>query len=224
MNQMDTSPASCSSNLQQRHHRQPRSGKAQGLPLGVDAARRRSPRHFASRGRRFPPTPRRDPGRMAAEEIAELVAVTAKLTAIMAEFEAAVLARGATLKELVERRPHRRSPDPGPRRRRRCFAQRKRFASSTICAPTPPHRVRRSATASKVEDGSMNHVLHPAAIVRPRGDTHGRATYRHEIAGSAQRWWPCTASNVTGPRQLPPPRRGRRSALGHGGWPVLVTD
>ncbi len=59
---------------------------------------------------------------MAAEEIAELVAVTAKLTAIMAEFEAAVLARGATLKELVERRPHRRSPDPGPRRRRRCFA------------------------------------------------------------------------------------------------------
>ncbi len=42
--------ATCSSNLQQRHHRQARSGKAESLPSGVDTAPRRSLRRFASRG------------------------------------------------------------------------------------------------------------------------------------------------------------------------------
>ena len=56
--------------------------------------------------------------RMAAEEIADLVAVDAKLKKIKAELKAAVLERGSTSDGHLRRRPSRRGPGPGRRRRR----------------------------------------------------------------------------------------------------------
>ena len=70
-----------------------------------DARHRAAPRHR-----------REDPRRMAAEEIADLVALDAKLKKIKAELKAAVTDRGSQPDGPVRGRPGRRRPDPGRRR------------------------------------------------------------------------------------------------------------
>jgi len=72
--------------------------------------------------------------RMATEEIADLVAVDAKLKAIKKELKAAVTERGSHLMGLFGVGPRRRSPDHGRRRGRG------RFPTATTSPPGPaPH-------------------------------------------------------------------------------------
>ncbi len=106
--------------------------------------------------------------RMAAEEIADLVAVDAKLKKIKAELKATVLARGSTLMDIYGVGPAgaaRILADVGDVAR---FADRNRFASWTGTAPWTPrpgeqirHRL------SRAGNRRMNHV---AAHRRDRAD------------------------------------------------------
>ena len=121
--------------------------------------------------------------RMAAEEIADLVAVDAKLKALKKELRAAVAARGSNLMDLFGVGPAgaaRILCDVGDVTR---FPDRNHFASWTGTAPLDAssgdqirHRL------SRAGNRRMNHVLHIAAIVQIRHDTAGRAYYRRKIA------------------------------------------
>ena len=123
--------------------------------------------------------------RMAAEEIADLVAVDAKLKAIKKELRAAVTARGSHLMDLHGIGPAgaaRILSDVGDVAR---FPDRNHFASWTGTAPLDAssgdqihHRL------SRAGNRRMNHVLHIAAIVQIRHDTEGRAYYRRKLAES----------------------------------------
>jgi len=121
--------------------------------------------------------------RMAAEELADLVAVDTKLKKIKAELKAAVLARGSTLMDV---------PGVGPAGAARIladvgdiarFADRNRFASWTGTAPidaSSGEQIRHRL--SRAGNRRMNHVVHIAAIVQIRHDTEGRAYYRRKLA------------------------------------------
>ncbi len=121
--------------------------------------------------------------RMAAEEIADLVAVDAKLKAIKKELRAAVQARGSHLMDLYGVGPAgaaRILADVGDVAR---FPDRNHFASWTGTAPLDAssgdqirHRL------SRAGNRRLNHVLHIAAIVQIRHDTAGRAYYRRKLA------------------------------------------
>jgi transposase len=123
--------------------------------------------------------------RMAAEEIADLVAVDAKLKAIKKELRAAVTERGSHLMDLFGIGPAgaaRILSDVGDVAR---FPDRNHFASWTGTAPLDAssgdqirHRL------SRAGNRRMNHVLHIAAIVQIRHDTEGRAYYRRKLAES----------------------------------------
>jgi transposase len=123
--------------------------------------------------------------RMATEEIADLVAVDAKLKAIKTELRAAVIARGSHLMDLFGIGPAgaaRILSDVGDVAR---FPDRNHFASWTGTAPLDAssgdqirHRL------SRAGNRRMNHVLHIAAIVQIRHDTEGRAYYRRKLAES----------------------------------------
>ena len=121
--------------------------------------------------------------RMAAEELADLVAVDAKLKKINAELKAAVLARGSTLMDIHGIGPAgaaRILADVGDIAR---FADRNRFASWTGTAPidaSSGEQIRHRL--SRAGNRRMNHVLHIAAIVQIRHDTEGRAYYRRKLA------------------------------------------
>ena len=121
--------------------------------------------------------------RMAAEEIADLVAVDAKLKKIKAELKAAVLARGSHLMDIYGIGPAgaaRVLADVGDVAR---FADRNRFASWTGTAPldaSSGEQIRHRL--SRAGNRRMNHVLHIAAIVQIRHDTEGRAYYRRKLA------------------------------------------
>ena len=123
--------------------------------------------------------------RMAAEEIADLVAVDAKLKAIKKELRAAVLERGSHLMELFGVGPAgaaRILCDVGDVTR---FPDRNHFASWTGTAPldaSSGEQVRHRL--SRAGNRRMNHVLHIAAIVQIRHDTEGRAYYRRKLAES----------------------------------------
>ena len=136
------------------------------------------PRDVAGRTRR----------RMAAEEVADLVAVDAKLKKIKAELKATVTDRGSTLMDI---------PGVGPAGAARIladvgdiarFADRNRFASWTGTAPldaSSGEQVRHRL--SRAGNRRMNHVLHIAAIVQLRHDTPGRAYYLRKIAAGKTR-------------------------------------
>jgi hypothetical protein len=122
---------------------------------------------------------------MAAEEIADLVAVDTKLTAMKVELRAAVRARGSRLMDLFGVGPAtaaRILSDVGDVAR---FPDRNHVASWT---GTPPldassgdqirHRL------SRADNRRLNHVLHIAAIVQIRHDTEGRAYHRRKLAES----------------------------------------
>jgi len=126
--------------------------------------------------------------RMAAEELADLVAVDKKLKKINAELKAAVLARGSTLMDIHGVGPAgaaRILADVGDIAR---FVDRNRFASWTGTAPldaSSGEQIRHRL--SRAGNRRMNHVLHIAAIVQLRHDTEGRAYYRRKIAAGKTR-------------------------------------
>jgi transposase len=121
--------------------------------------------------------------RMAAEEIADLVAVDTKRKKLKAELKTAVTARGSGLMSIHGIGPAgaaRILADVGDIAR---FADRKRFASWTGTAPleaSSGENVRHRL--SRAGNRRMNHVLHVAAIVQIRHDTEGRAYYRRKLA------------------------------------------
>jgi transposase len=121
--------------------------------------------------------------RMAAEEIADLVAVDAKLKRIKAELKTAVTARGSRLMDIYGIGPAgaaRVLADVGDVAR---FADRNRFASWTGTAPIDVSSGEQTRhRLSRAGNRRMNHLLHIAAIVQIRHDTEGRAYYRRKLA------------------------------------------
>jgi transposase len=121
--------------------------------------------------------------RMAAEELADLVAVDAKLKKIKAELTTAVKQRGSTLMDIYGVGPAgaaRILADAGDIAR---FADRNRFASWTGTAPLDASSVEQIRhRLSRAGNRRMNHVIHVAAIVQIRHDTEGLAYYRRKLA------------------------------------------
>ena len=121
--------------------------------------------------------------RMAAEELADLVALDRKSKKIKADLKAAVVARGSTLVEVHGIGPSgaaRILADVGGIAR---FADRNRLASWTGTAPldaSSGEQIRHRL--SRAGNRRMNHVIHIAAIVQLRHDTEGRAYYRRKLA------------------------------------------
>ncbi|MCY7395282.1 MAG: IS110 family transposase [Nocardioides sp.] len=121
--------------------------------------------------------------RMAAEEIADLVAVDVKLKKIKAELMAAVTTRGSGLTDVFGVGPAgaaRTLADVGDVAR---FADRNRFASWTGTAPLDASSGEQNRhRLSRAGNRRMNHVLYVAAIVQIRHDTEGRIYYRRKLA------------------------------------------
>ncbi len=121
--------------------------------------------------------------RMAAEEIADLVAVDAKLKKIKAELKAAVTARGSGLMDIYGIGPAgaaRVLADVGDVAR---FADRNRFASWTGTAPLDASSGEQTRhRLSRAGDRRVNHMIHIAAISQIRLDTDGRTYYRRKRA------------------------------------------
>ena len=122
--------------------------------------------------------------RLAAEELADLVAVEAKMKKSTAELKAMVKARGSQLMELHGVGPivaARTLADVGDIAR---FADRNRFASWTGTAPLDASSGEQNRhRLSRAGNRRMNHMIHIAAISQIRLDTEGRAYYRRKIAG-----------------------------------------
>ena len=121
--------------------------------------------------------------RLAAEQLAELVAVEKKMKNLTRELKAMVLARGSTLMELTGVGPvvaARILADVGDVAR---FADRNRFASWTGTAPldaSSGEQIRHRL--SRAGNRKMNHVLHIAAACQVRLDTPFRGYYRRKLA------------------------------------------
>jgi transposase len=121
--------------------------------------------------------------RMAAEELADIGRLDAKLKAMKAELKAAVLASGSHLMDIHGIGPAgaaRILADVGDVAR---FPNRAHFASWTGTAPLDAssgqhthHRL------SRAGNRRLNHVLYMAGIVQLRNDTPGRAYYRRRVA------------------------------------------
>jgi transposase len=126
--------------------------------------------------------------RLAAEQLAELVAVEKKIKASTKELKAAVLARGSTLMDLPGVGPvvaARILADVGDVAR---FADRNRFASWTGTAPldaSSGEQIRHRL--SRAGNRKINHMLHIAAASQVRLDTEGRAYYRRKLAAGKTR-------------------------------------
>jgi transposase len=150
-----------------------------GAPVKKSAAQYQAllatvrPRDLAGKTRR----------RMAAEELADIERLDAKLKAMKAELKAAVLACGSHLMDIHGIGPAgaaRILADVGDVAR---FPNRGHFASWTGTAPTGAssgqhirHRL------SRAGNRRLNHVLYMAGIVQLRNDTPGRACYRRRVA------------------------------------------
>ena len=121
--------------------------------------------------------------RIAAEELADLIAIEAKIKKATAELKTLVLERGSHLMDIHGIGPvvaARILADVGDVAR---FADRNRFASWTGTAPIDVssgennrHRL------SRAGNRRMNHMLHIAAITQLRLDTEGRVYYRRKRA------------------------------------------
>ena len=157
-----------SGTAQEEHHHRP----------GQDHPRRRRAADAAGKTRR----------RLAAEQIADLVAIEKKTKALTRELKEMVLASGSTLMELPGVGPvvaARTLADTGDVAR---FADRNRYASWTGTAPIEAssgevvrHRL------SRAGNRRMNHMIHIAAATQIRLDTDGRAYYRRKIAAGKSR-------------------------------------
>ena len=121
--------------------------------------------------------------RIAAEELAELVAVEAKIKKATAELKSIVLARGSHLMDIHGVGPvvaARVLADVGDVTR---FADRNRFASWTGTAPLDASSGEQNRhRLSRAGNRRMNHMIHIAAISQIRLDTDGRVYYRRKRA------------------------------------------
>jgi transposase len=121
--------------------------------------------------------------RIAAEELAELIADEAKMKKATAELKAIVLARGSHLMDLHGVGPvvaARILADVGDVAR---FADRNRFASWSGTAPLDASSGEHSRhRLSRAGDRRVNHMIHIAAISQIRLDTDGRAYYQRKRA------------------------------------------
>jgi len=121
--------------------------------------------------------------RMAAEELAGLHRLDAKLTAMKAELKTAVAARGPHLMDIHGIGPAgaaRILADAGDVAR---FPGRNHFASWTGPAPTgAPSGQHLRHRLSRAGNRRLGHVLYMAAFVQLRHDTPGRACYRRKLA------------------------------------------
>ena len=121
--------------------------------------------------------------RLAAEQLAELMAVEKKMKNLTAELKAMVLARGSRLMDLTGVGPvvaARILADVGDVAR---FTDRDRFASWTGTAPldaSSGEQIRHRL--SRAGNRKMNHVLHIAAATQARLDTPYRGYYRRKLA------------------------------------------
>jgi transposase len=126
--------------------------------------------------------------RLAAEQLAELVAVEKKIKLLSKELNALVEASGSSLTDLPGVGPvvaARVLADVGDVAR---FADRNRFASWTGTAPieassgeTVRHRL------SRAGNRRMNHMIHIAAATQIRLETPGRVYYRGKLAAAKTR-------------------------------------
>jgi transposase len=111
---------------------------------------------------------------IAAEELAELVAVDAKIKKATAELKAIVLSRGSHLTDLRGVGPvvaARVLADVGHVSR---FADRNRFASWTGTAPLDASSGEQNRhRLSRAGNRRMNHLIHIAAVTQLRLDTEG---------------------------------------------------
>jgi len=121
--------------------------------------------------------------RIAAEELAELVAVEAKIKKATAELKTIVLARNSRLMDHHGIGPvvaARILADVGDITR---FADRNRFASWTGTAPLDASSGEQNRhRLSRAGNRRMNHMIHIAAVTQLRLDTEGRAYYRRKRA------------------------------------------
>ena len=121
--------------------------------------------------------------RIAAEELADLIAVEAKIKKATAELKAMVLARDSRLMNLHGVGPvvaARVLADVGDVAR---FADRNRFASWTGTAPLDASSGEQNRhRLSRAGNRRMNHMIHIAAVTQIRLDTEGRAYYRRKRA------------------------------------------
>jgi transposase len=131
------------------------------------------PRDVAGRTRR----------RIAAEELAELFAVDAKMKKATAELKALVLARKSRLMDIHGVGPvvaARIQADVGDISR---FADRNRFASWTGTAPLDASSGEQNRhRLSRAGNRRVNHMIHIAAVTQLRLNTEGRAYYRRKRA------------------------------------------
>ncbi len=121
--------------------------------------------------------------RIAVEELAELVAVEAKMKSSTAELKAMVLARGSHLMDLRGVGPvvaARILADVGDVAR---FADRNRFASWTGTAPLDASSGEHSRhRLSRAGNRRVNHMIHIAAISQIRLTSEGQTYYRRKRA------------------------------------------
>jgi len=121
--------------------------------------------------------------RIAAEELADLVAIESKIKTATAELKTMVLARDSRLMDIHGVGPvvaARILADVGDVTR---FADRNRFASWTGTAPLDASSGQQNRhRLSRAGNRRMNHMLHIAAVTQIRLDTEGRAYYRHKRA------------------------------------------
>jgi transposase len=126
--------------------------------------------------------------RLAAEQLADLVAIEKRTKALTKELKVMVEDRGSTLMELPGVGPvvaARVLADVGDVTR---FADRNRFASWTGTAPieaSSGEQVRHRL--SRAGNRRMNHMLHIAAATQVRLDTDGRRYYRRKLAAGKTR-------------------------------------
>jgi transposase len=121
--------------------------------------------------------------RIAAEELADLIMVEAKMKKATAELKAIVLARGSHLMDIRGVGPvvaARVLADVGDVHR---FADRNRFASWTGTAPLDASSGEQNRhRLSRAGNRRMNHMIHIAAISQLRLDTDGQVYYRRKRA------------------------------------------
>src|SRR4051795_2910776 len=121
--------------------------------------------------------------RIAAEELAELISVDARIKKATAELKAMVLVRHSRLMDLHGVGPvvaARILADVGDVAR---FANRNRFASWTGTAPLDASSGEQNRhRLSRAGNRRVNHMIHIAAVTQLRLNTEGRAYYRHKRA------------------------------------------
>ncbi len=121
--------------------------------------------------------------RIAAEELAELIAIDTKIKTATAELKSIVVARGSRLMDLPGVGPvvaARILADVGDVTR---FADRNRFASWTGTAPLDASSGEQNRhRLSRAGNRRMNHMIHIAAVTQLRLNTEGRAYYRRKRA------------------------------------------